>query len=83
MINQKLISEKLFTFYLGKKDGELGEVIFGGIDHSQYTGEIRYAPVIRKAYWEVRLDSFALGSDTLELTNTGAAIDTGNHWIVA
>lgn len=83
MINQKLISEKLFTFHLGKSDGKVGEVVFGGIDHSQYTGEIRYAPVIREAYWEVRLDSIALGPDQLELQNTGAAIDTGNHCIVA
>jgi len=80
MINQGLLAEPLFTFRVGEQpDG--GEAVFGGIDPSHYKGKIHYVPVRRKAYWEVELESVTLGDDTLELENTGAAIDTGTSLI--
>ena len=85
MINQGLLAEPLFTFRVGEQpDG--GEAVFGGIDSSHYKGKIHYVPVRRKAYWEVELESVTLGDDTLELENTGAAIDTGMSlcfWLLA
>ncbi|KAG9092194.1 Vacuolar protease A [Ceratobasidium sp. 370] len=75
-----LLNEPLFTFRVGDQpDG--GEAVFGGIDPSHYKGKIHYVPVRRKAYWEVELESVSLGDDTLELENTGAAIDTGTSLI--
>jgi len=55
--------------------------VFGGIDDSAYTGKIHYAPVRRKAYWEVELSKLKFGDDVLELEDTGAAIDTGTSLI--
>lgn len=78
MINQKLINEHVFSFRLGASEGDSGEVIFGGIDPSAYTGSISYVPVRRKAYWEVELERVGFGYEELELENTGAAIDTGS-----
>lgn len=77
MISQKLIDQPVFSFRLGSSEEDGGEAIFGGIDKSAYTGEINYAPLRRKAYWEVELEKIALGGEELELENTGAAIDTG------
>jgi saccharopepsin len=77
MINQKLIDDPVFSFRLGASEDDGGEVIFGGIDTSAYTGSIHYAPVRRKAYWEVELEKVGFGYEELELENTGAAIDTG------
>lgn len=77
MINQKLLDSKVFSFRLGSSDSDGGEAIFGGIDTSAFTGQIQYAPVRRKAYWEVELSQVSFGDDVLELENTGAAIDTG------
>ena len=77
MINQHLIDSKVFSFRLGSSEDDGGEAIFGGIDKSAFTGELHYAPVRRKAYWEVELSKVSLGNDVLELENTGAAIDTG------
>jgi saccharopepsin len=77
MIDQGLIDEPVFSFRIGPSEEDGGEVIFGGIDHSAYTGEINYVPVRRKAYWEVELQQVYFGEDKLELENTGAAIDTG------
>ncbi|KAM0790153.1 saccharopepsin [Microbotryomycetes sp. NB124-2] len=80
MINQGAIDEPVFAFYLGS-DPEGGEAIFGGIDDKHYKGKIDYVPVRRKGYWEVELEKVKFGDETLELENTGAAIDTGTSLI--
>lgn len=77
MINHGLVNSPVFSFRLGSSEEDGGEAIFGGIDESAYTGKISYAPVRRKAYWEVELEKVKFGDDELELENTGAAIDTG------
>jgi saccharopepsin len=77
MIDQGLLDEPVFSFRIGSSDEDGGVAVFGGIDHSLYTGKITYAPVRRKAYWEVELGQVSFGDDVLELENTGAAIDTG------
>lgn len=77
MINQKLIDEHVFSFRIGTSEDDGGEVTFGGIDPSAYTGSISYVPVRRKAYWEVELEKVGFGYEELELERTGAAIDTG------
>ena len=77
MVEKGLIDEPVFSFRIGSYEDDGGEVIFGGIDHSAYSGEINYVPVRRKAYWEVELQRVLFGDDELELENTGAAIDTG------
>ncbi|KAJ6441279.1 vacuolar protease A precursor [Purpureocillium lavendulum] len=76
MINQKLLDEPVFAFYLGDSD-EGSEAVFGGIDESHYTGKIEYIPLRRKAYWEVDLDFIAYGDEVAELENTGVILDTG------
>ncbi|EIW76137.1 Asp-domain-containing protein [Coniophora puteana RWD-64-598 SS2] len=81
MINQGLLDEPLFSFRLGSSESDGGEAVFGGIDHSAYTGDIEYVPVRRKAYWEVELEKVSFGGDELELESTGAAIDTGTSLI--
>ncbi|KAI0268278.1 aspartic peptidase domain-containing protein [Gloeopeniophorella convolvens] len=82
MINQGLLAEPVFSFRLGSSEDDGGEAVFGGIDHSAYTGKITYVPVRRKAYWEVELEKVSFGDDELELESTGAAIDTGTSLIV-
>lgn len=58
MIDQGLVDEKKFGFWLGNADngGEGGVATFGGIDESHYKGKISYSPVRRKGYWEVELE---------------------------
>ncbi|KAI5467995.1 aspartic peptidase domain-containing protein [Mariannaea sp. PMI_226] len=77
MINQKLLDEPVFAFYLGGSEEDESEAVFGGVDSNHYTGEIEYIPLRRKAYWEVDLESIAFGDETAELENTGAILDTG------
>ncbi|CCD25027.1 proteinase A NDAI_0E02105 [Naumovozyma dairenensis CBS 421] len=83
-IEQELLDEKKFAFYLGdanKKSEDGGEITIGGIDKTKFKGDIDWLPVRRKAYWEVKFEGIGLGDQFAELENHGAAIDTGTSLI--
>lgn len=83
MLNQKLLDEPKFAFYLGNadKEGDNSEATFGGVDESHYTGELINIPLRRKAYWEVDFDAIAFGDNVAELEDTGVILDTGTSLI--
>jgi len=82
MVNQKLVDEAVFAFYLGSSEDDESECVFGGVNKDHFEGKITTIPLRRKAYWEVDLDSISLGDDTAELENTGVILDTGTSLIV-
>ena len=83
MIDQGLLDEKVFAFYLGNtnEEGDDSVAVFGGIDKDHYTGEMVKIPLRRKAYWEVDFDAITFGQETAELDSTGAILDTGTSLI--
>lgn len=97
MLEKGLISKGIFSVWLssgGKSSAaEGGEILFGGIDASHYTGDITWCPVTRKGYWEIKLEDVTLKAKNTSsassiiwksssLTNvTAAAIDTGTSLI--
>lgn len=82
MINQGLLDEPVFAFYLGDTNAQQeSEATFGGIDKSHYTGELTKIPLRRKAYWEVDFDALTFGKDTAEFEGMGAILDTGTSLI--
>jgi len=81
MVNQKLIDEPVFAFYLADGDGDDSEAVFGGINKDHIDGKITTIPLRRKAYWEVDLDTVSYGDATAELENTGVILDTGTSLI--
>ncbi|KAI8841395.1 vacuolar protease A [Chytridium lagenaria] len=64
MIKDGLLDEPVFAAYLGTGDEAGGEISFGGINKDYFSGEISWAPVIRKGYWEVALKPSAPVIDT-------------------
>lgn len=80
MVEQGLLDEPVFSFYLGNTDEE-SVATFGGVDKSHYKGDFVKIPLRRKAYWEVQLDAISFGKETAELENTGAILDTGTSLI--
>lgn len=86
-IDQDLLDEPRFAFYLGdssdSEDSSVsgGVATFGGIDKSKFKGEISWLPVRRKAYWEVKFEGIGLGDEFAILDGHGAAIDTGTSLI--
>ena len=76
------LDEPVFSFALGDgSDEDGGEFLLGGVNEDKYDGKITWLPIRRKGYWEVNLDSFSFGKETLDLEDTGAAIDTGTSLI--
>jgi len=55
MVEQGLIQEPVFSFWLNRKpeEEEGGEIVFGGVDPAHYKGNHTYVPVTRKGYWQV------------------------------
>jgi len=80
MLEQKLIDEPVFAFYLTDQEGQ-SEVVFGGVDSNHYKGKLTTIPLRRKAYWEVDFDAIAYGDDKAELESTGVILDTGTSLI--
>jgi len=80
MIEQGLLDEPVFAFYLASDDGK-SEAIFGGIDEKHYTGKLVKLPLRRKAYWEVDLDAISFGDEAASLDDTGVILDTGTSLI--
>jgi len=76
MIDQKLISEPVFAFYLQDDASKMGELVFGGIDKSHYTGELVDVPLISETYWEVSLDAMKFGEKAVG-SSAKAIIDSG------
>uniref|UniRef100_H0XNA3 Peptidase A1 domain-containing protein n=1 Tax=Otolemur garnettii TaxID=30611 RepID=H0XNA3_OTOGA len=73
------ISENLFAFYLtsGGKRGSM--LMLGGVDHSYYSGELRWLPVTKGGYWQVALNSITVNG-TIIACHDGcqAILDTGS-----
>lgn len=55
MVEQGLVKEPVFSFWLNRKEGEAegGELVFGGVDPKHFKGKHLYVPVTRKGYWQV------------------------------
>ena len=81
MVDQNLLDEPVFAFYLTDTSGE-SEITFGGVDKSHYSGQITKIPLRRKAYWEVSLDAINFFEESAEFDDTGVILDTGTSLIV-
>ncbi|KAJ3183608.1 Vacuolar protease A [Gaertneriomyces sp. JEL0708] len=79
MVAEGLLDEPVVGAWFGdaNKGGDGGEITFGGADESRYTGDVTWAPVIRKGYWEVELQNATLGEQDIGIRTVRAAIDTG------
>lgn len=55
MVNQGLVKDPVFSFWLNRKGNEEegGELVFGGVDPNHFKGEHTYVPVTQKGYWQV------------------------------
>jgi len=76
MVEQGLVDQPVFSFYLSGASGTPGELVLGGIDSSHYTGELVYVPLISETYWEAALDGMTVGGTSVT-TATKVVIDSG------
>merc|ERR1711904_86299 len=76
MVQQKLIDEPVFSFYLQKDASAQGQLTFGGVDHSKFDGEIQYVPLTDESYWKVSMEGMKYGSDEIT-SKVSAIVDSG------
>jgi hypothetical protein len=76
MFAQGGLEEEVFSFSLGKVDGEPGELLFGGIDTDLYTGDLKYVPLSNTTYWALELDGITVNGDSVTKSRR-VIIDSG------
>ncbi|XDB65899.1 hypothetical protein AB1E18_019209 [Capra hircus] len=80
--NEGAISEPVFAFYLSK-DGQEGSVVmFGGVDHRYYKGEINWVPLIQAGNWMVHMDRISIERKVIACSGgCHVIVDTGTAFI--
>ncbi|KAB5585870.1 aspartic peptidase domain-containing protein [Coniochaeta sp. 2T2.1] len=81
----KVLQSNMFGVFLSRSsDGvNTGEVTFGGIDDSKYTGPVTYSPVSAEARgdWAIPMDGMAYDGTDAGVKNRLAYLDTGTSYI--
>ncbi|XP_015425291.1 PREDICTED: pepsin F-like [Myotis davidii] len=58
-------------------------VMFGGVDHSYYRGELQWVPVSRQGFWQVTVDSISMNGTVVACPGDCQAImDTGASLVI-
>lgn len=83
MMIRRVVRERVFSMYLTRTPGEQsgGEIYFGGIDSQRYTGEIKYAPVVEKKHWKLRMDDIDVQGTKFCVGGCDAVVDSGTSFI--
>ncbi|XP_027815118.1 pregnancy-associated glycoprotein 1-like [Ovis aries] len=76
--NEGAISEPVFAFYLSTDEQEGSVVMFGGVDHRYYKGELNWVPLIQAGDWMVHMDSISMRRKVIACSGgCEAVVDTG------
>nr|XP_043624143.1 aspartic proteinase-like [Erigeron canadensis] len=84
MINQHLVKDPMFSFWLNRKsEEEGGEIVFGGVDPKHYKGRHTYVPVTKKGYWQIDMGDVLIGGGPTGYCENGcsAIVDSGTSLI--
>ncbi|XP_047561716.1 cathepsin E isoform X3 [Lutra lutra] len=59
MMAQNLVDIPMFSVYMSSdpEGGAGSELIFGGYDHSHFSGNLNWVPVTKQGYWQIALDA--------------------------
>jgi len=63
-VEQGLLDEPVFAFYLNRTAGGDGELLFGGVDQAHYKGDFNYVPLTNETYWEFKMDALSVGTSS-------------------
>lgn len=85
MMQQKLVDQNLFSFYLSKTAGSSkSAMILGGSDPKYYTGSLNYVPLSNRTYWAIRIKDVSVGGVAKGVCPPEgclSAVDTGTSLI--
>jgi len=76
MLAQGSITDTVFAFYLSQSGTVPGELVFGGIDTSHFTGSLVWVPLTSETYWECDLDDIMIDGKSVTKARN-AVLDSG------
>ncbi|XP_070282377.1 pepsin F-like [Myotis yumanensis] len=80
---QGLLPDNLFAFYLSSNKRNGSVVMFGGVDHSYYRGELQWVPVSEQGFWQVTVDSISMNGTVVACPGgCQAIVDTGTSLLI-
>ena len=66
MINQNLVDDNIFAFYMSMNPKEDdSELTFGYYDEKRFEAPLIWHPVIDKLFWSLRLNDIKIGNKSL------------------
>ncbi|KAF9103855.1 hypothetical protein BGX27_010336 [Mortierella sp. AM989] len=83
-IASKTLAMPVFSVFLPsirRNGGKGGNFLFGGIDHSQYTGNLTYVPVTKKGYWQINISDVKVQGKSINMSSEGI-VDTGSSLVI-
>jgi hypothetical protein len=83
--NSKMISANIFAVSLSRNsDGTNdGEISFGAVDTTKYTGDITYTSTTDDSSWSIAMDDVTVGGTSAGVKGRTAYIDTGTTYAFA
>uniref|UniRef100_A0A8D1PPU9 Peptidase A1 domain-containing protein n=1 Tax=Sus scrofa TaxID=9823 RepID=A0A8D1PPU9_PIG len=83
IMNQSLISEPVFAFYLSTET-ELGSVVmFGGVLDCYYKGDLKWVPLSKPHYWQIPLERISMKGKIVACKRAcQAVVDTGTSLMI-
>jgi len=71
VIEQKLLKNNEFAFFMNADSTKPSAVLWGGVDKDLYEGEIQMFPVVQPHYWALELVDFLVGNTTCNTSLVG------------
>ncbi|TGZ54799.1 Uncharacterized protein DBV15_11657 [Temnothorax longispinosus] len=83
MIDQNLVSQLVFSFYLSRDLSVAtgSELILGGSNPVHYKGEFTYVDVTKERHWQITMDRVQIRDTILCAIGCQTIVDTGHHAI--
>jgi hypothetical protein len=84
LVDQKRISQAVFSLFLSPKAIGNAELTIGGTDPSKYRGKINYLPVnSRNGFWNITFQSITVNGRATNIRSQGAVADSGTSNMIA
>ncbi|MBN3292484.1 PEPA protein, partial [Polypterus senegalus] len=82
MMNQGLVTEDVFAFYLSRGGTSGSVVTFGGYETAYYTGQVNWIPVTVQGYWQIAMENVMINGQVVACSQgCGAIVDSGTSLI--
>lgn len=76
---QGFIGKVAYSLYLNSPSSKKGSILFGGVDHAKYHGELIDVPIVSNDSLDIGLESVAVNGHTIQ-TSTSLLLDLGTTW---